>query len=501
MHHPLIHARRAGAALVTGVALLLVAAPARADVAIDCETMNAENIALGLADTNGFTLDGTTASNSSSYGGVHRYININNQTIQLPPNGIVCVAHVTCATSDRTLRFARNDANTPVYLLVEYQVNLAHDDCRIDVSGGPAITLPGGMGLTVRGGIGGPGGSDGGSCDGVTSGQRAGAGVGPGGGGGAENAGGGGGASPVEDGGESYENQGNGGGAYSTAANRMLHGGSGGGCGYDPAASVASGGGGGGGVLVVAASDYIAMNGVRSGFWARGGGSTDNYNRFGGWGGGGVVRLIADEIRGDDGFIDVRADTVQTSYSSATTYCDSASYPGGCGGAGVYFIEGALSGTPSFRQFLDNSRPLTSQGTGTQGDPVPDAGTLPTLEITSVKTSWPGAGETLAPKSVVGAGSDHVHATVGVYVDAPTPAQTIEVWLTSNNIPDTAVVNVKINALGTPAQVATATKQTGSGSGALTWMATLTVPAGADLGTLEAWVSNVCTPGAPGCAP
>ena len=494
---------RLGAAFAATSLLLAAGGAARADVVIDCKTMNAANIARGLADVNGYSIDPAFTS-SGTGSSIFRYLALNvSRTVALPPDGILCVRYITCsAASGATLSFTRNDANTPVYLLVQDTVQLNNNNCRIDASGGPAVAAPGGMGLTVRGGIGGPGGSDGGSCDGTGAGRRAGNGVGPGGGRGASAAGGGGGASPVTDGGGNFEGDANGGAHFALPSYRMVHGGSGGGCGYNAAGTSAGGGGGGGGVLVVAAGQYIEMDGTYSGFWARGGGERDASNLLGGWGGGGVVRLISDEIRGTGGHIDVRAETTNT--SGATSYCGpyNASYAGGCGGAGLILIEGPLSPIATDTQFVANSLPQSALGTGASRDPLPDSASAPTLAITQVFTNWTGVAETLIPIQTPGAGADHVHASVGVFLDSPSaPAQVVVVTLASNNVPDTAVVNVKMNAVGTPAVTVVATLATGSGSGALTWEASLTVPGGTDLGTLEAWISNVCTAGSPGCTP
>lgn len=97
-----------------------------------------------------------------------------NVTLQAPPDGIF---HCTTVSIDRnsTLRFTKNAANTPIYIL-------ANSDVRIGISAGPSgnpakIYISGNSSNGLSGGIGGPGGFDGGQ-----GGQNPGDGHGPGGG-------------------------------------------------------------------------------------------------------------------------------------------------------------------------------------------------------------------------------------------------------------------------------------------------------------------------------
>ncbi|TNF38495.1 MAG: hypothetical protein EP329_00265, partial [Deltaproteobacteria bacterium] len=200
-----------------------------------CDVANATNIggAVGGASTNGYT----NHPNINSITGV---LTISSTAatppIDLPPNGVICVSSIVC-TSSGVLKFNRNSDNTPVYLLVEGDATLS-GGCDIDVSGGASIQRYG-LGMDHVGGLGGPGGSDGGSCDYTfTNPHRVGEGIGPGGGKASTGGGGGGGASPVSDGETGSNNAGALGGIhYSAREHRIMHGGSGGGAGVSTTTS------------------------------------------------------------------------------------------------------------------------------------------------------------------------------------------------------------------------------------------------------------------------
>jgi hypothetical protein len=461
--------------VLLGVAALGAIVAASSDtlaLTVDCQVANAANIAAGLATVDGYTIGaGISAAGA---------LQINSQTLTLPENGIICVASLTCAGTNRTLEFARNFRNTPVYLLVENDAVLAQSGCGIDVSGKAAVSQLG-VGLDRLGGLGGPGGSDGGSCDFTFGGatKRAGEGIGPGGGRAVATQAGGGGASPVTNGGNGFSGA-QGGVAYSSSSHRTLHGGSGGGCGSMSSQTVWAGGGGGGGVLVLGAGGQINLSSATSFLNARGGATTGP----GGGGGGGVVRLVADTIVGS-GIIRVDGSNGGTCGVSGT--------PGGCGGAGLIKLEG----TSVTGSFITSAVPPTAVFFGVQQDPVPSLLDIPILEVTSVAAKWNGVTSTqpLYPAPT----TQHVHRGPGAFLEAPVgPTQVVTVTLTSNNVPHTAPVRLRMNALGTASQVVTATT-TGSGSGVLTWTGQLTVPGGMELGTIEAWIENVCPPGTPGC--
>ncbi|PKQ14620.1 MAG: hypothetical protein CVT68_10945, partial [Actinobacteria bacterium HGW-Actinobacteria-8] len=223
-----------GAAALTWALLGATGAPASALelqtlITDHCIGVNTTNIAGGYANAKGFNI-------SPAIDGSTGVLTLNSPTtIDLPPNGVICVSSIAC-TGNHTLQFNRNADNTPVYLLVENNANLT-GGCDIKVNGGNASTTPRyGIGLDYMGGVAAPAGDDGGSCDFTFgSARRAGEGVGPGGGGAATNASGGGGASPVTAGANgttgNLTNVGQGGTPPSDRADRILHGGSGGGCG------------------------------------------------------------------------------------------------------------------------------------------------------------------------------------------------------------------------------------------------------------------------------
>lgn len=218
-----------------------------------------------------------TTTFSSGSNGSYGAINVTaNTTLDVPPDGVF---HCTTINIDanRTLTFRRNAANTPVYLLAQGNVT---------ISG--AINVNGSQGNGVIGGIGGPGGFDGGSPASVS--VPAGAGYGPG-------AGKPGAGNTVADGAGSgafstVGSQGtsaNKGAVYGNALCVPLIGGSGGG---GTLGTPGGGGGGGGGAVLVASTTRIQLNGDISAE-----GSTSTGNSFNG-GSGGAIRLVAPVVAG-----------------------------------------------------------------------------------------------------------------------------------------------------------------------------------------------------------
>ncbi len=450
-----------------------------------CKVANAANISQswdGAASTNGYTV-------SPLINAVSGELVIPTNTvsyIDLPPNGVVCVSSMRAnGTSNQyhTLRFRRNEANTPVYLLVEGDAKFNYG-VRIELNGA-APTTRYGIGMDRVGGMGAPGGSDGGSCDFTFSDpNRAGGGMGPGGGSGSAVGGGGDGASPVRDGDDG--NTGAAGGAhYSEPEHRILHGGSGGGCGSNGAATPAyNGGGGGGGVFVLAAGGeitfYTYYTHYESWIHAQGGNAS-----YGGDGAGGVVRLIADKISGpststySDFFIDVRGGGSKES------------------NAGLIKLESPdVSG-----YFLNHLYPSTAVYYGAQQEIFPDD--VPELKIVSVEADY---GDPAVRKTVTRTESDpsrHIHTVPGVFLEAPSsPLHVVTVNLWSNHVPHDATIYVRMNTVyeekGTgPTDpdyrwVYAATVDANStGSGMLSWEANLTVPPDMELGAIEAWVENI----------
>jgi len=482
-----------GAAAVSWALLGASGGPA---AALDLQTLisdhcigaNAANITRGNANATGYSI-GTGIDQSSG-----RLELTAHTTIDLPPDGVICVSEITC-TGNYTLSFNRNEANTPVYLLVEGDADLT-GGCDIKVNGENANTSARyGIGLDFMGGRGAPAGDEGGSCDFTfATVNRAGEGIGPGGGGASTNASGGGGASPVTAGSNgtvgNLTNVGQGGDPPSDRADRIMHGGSGGGCGTNSSGNSPGGGGGGGGVLVLAVGDKLTFV---SGSWleARGG----NAANYGGGGGGGVVRIVATTVVGPTGGscgIDVTGGT--------------ASSGGGNGGHGfgkIEVVNDPEAGDPGI--WMSTTQP--SQDVleyGTVQEIFPKPSWRPVLTIDSVDATVNGVTKNVTRQLTNP--SAHIHTVPGIFIDAPTSEQSITVHLSSDNVPHTATVVVRLNTVYESVapdkrRILATAITAGTGSGNLSWTATIpAVPGGLELATLEAWVENVCTPGTLNCA-
>ena len=202
-------------------------------------------------------------------------------TVDLPPDGRLQYTTVTVAAG-RTLRFNRNALNTPVYVLAQGDVVV---NGVIDVSGAQAPGSP------PIGGVGGPGGFDGGK-PGFGAGFPPGDGYGPGGGGGGIT-----GAGEAAAGGAGYGTPGGGGtsafkgASYGSPLLIPLMGGSGGG--GDTGTPGAGGGGGGGAILIASNTRIVVAAGGRvdamGGNWR-----ATSHNA----GSGGAVRLLAPRVEG-----------------------------------------------------------------------------------------------------------------------------------------------------------------------------------------------------------
>jgi len=196
-----------------------------------------------------------------------------SQTIDLPPDGILHYRSLQ-VDSGATLSFRRNARNTPVYILAQTTVVV---NGTLDVSGSTANPSPN------SGGVGGPGGFDGGQ-PGFDTEVPAGHGYGPGGGrpGTVSNCG------AADGGGGAFGNAGLfNSSVYGNKSLIPLVGGSGGG----GILGVTGGGGGGGGAILLAANTSIEMGGVIAANGGRGG--TCN-NR----GSGGAIRLVSMRVVG-----------------------------------------------------------------------------------------------------------------------------------------------------------------------------------------------------------
>lgn len=224
-----------------------------------------------------------------------------SQTLQLPESGVFNFTTINIPTNV-TIRFSRNAKNTPVVILATGTVSISGT---IDVSGLNGTPVLGGLGGPggFNGGAGGPSVGNGPSSPGVT-------GDGPGGGAGGRGAtepqvfgtGGGGGFGNNGFAGNSADSRvvnGAGGPKYGLPTLLPLIGGSGGG-GETGHGSSGAGGGGGGGAILIASSKTIGFG--STGFMhiiARGGSGSGNSSFGSGGGSGGAVRLIANGISGD----------------------------------------------------------------------------------------------------------------------------------------------------------------------------------------------------------
>lgn len=201
-----------------------------------------------------------------------------SMTVDLPPDGRLHYTTVN-VPAGRTLRFTRNALNTPVYLLAQGDVVI---NGSIDISGSPAPGSP------PIGGVGGPGGFDGGK-PGFGS-LPPGDGYGPGGGGGGIT-----GSAAESAGGASYGQLSTGGSSerrgvvYGSPLLIPLLGGSGGG---GDTGTPGSGGGGGGGAILIASNTKIQLTGrieAQGGNWR---GTSHNA------GSGGAIRLLSPRVEG-----------------------------------------------------------------------------------------------------------------------------------------------------------------------------------------------------------
>jgi len=263
------------------------------------------------------------AVNSGSTGSDGALNPTTNVEIALPPSGILNYTTVNIPVGV-TVKFKRNAANTPVYLLASGDVTVAGS---IDIRGAdakPTGTDGDGnqatQGMPGDGGPGGFAGGRGGKDDAAqrTAIIRGGAGLGPGGGpGGLE---GGDGCSTLAGyykyigvgggyGATSYKIQtvascgagyGPFGASYGSALLQPLIGGSGGGGGRGGTNYPGSGGGGGGGAILIASSGTLKVTGSIDATGGDGGGlAGTNAGGRGAGGSGGAIRLLATTVTGN----------------------------------------------------------------------------------------------------------------------------------------------------------------------------------------------------------
>ena len=387
---------------------------------------------------------------SGSDGSDGAFAPMTDTTVALPDDGILNYTTVTIPKGVN-ITFARNRANTPVYILATGDVLISGN---IDVSGKAGLTVAGLHGFSYVGGLGGPGGSDGGS---VGFGNSAGFGPGPG----LENnngghQAGGGGSSPINGGGGGSccycGGNGGGGGPWADIGMFYLHGGSGGG------AANGVPGGGGGGAILVASSTEIVLDGT---IQARGGAAWKSGHGGGGGGGGGSIRIAAPKISGSGNM----------TATDANSNCGGGCNPG-CGGDGVVRMETYdLTG-----EVQANSSPGAIISLPEKGFPYA-VDERPRLEITQVGVKTPNIADY----------SDHTHTQPGVKV--PT-GQEITIEVSAQYVPLGTKVQLILNTQGqgrftteTVGLAGTLAESTATGK--------LTIPAGMKVGAIEAWIPKI----------
>ena len=217
--------------------------------------------------------------NAGSDGSLGDVVISADTTVDLPPDGKLHYKSLTVNAGVR-LTFNRNARNTPVFLLSQGDVI---------VSG--TIAVNGARALVNNGGLGGPGGFDGGK-PGFSADVPPGDGYGPGAGIGSDAGCGAGSA-----GAGSYGSVGTGktSGTYGSSILIPIIGGSGGG---GSAGQPGNGGGGGGGAILIAANTRILINGAIQAQGAEPGACLNG-------GSGGAIRLVSFKVEGT-GTIDVR---------------------------------------------------------------------------------------------------------------------------------------------------------------------------------------------------
>lgn len=389
--------------------------------------------------------------NSGSTGADGAFNPTQSQMVQLPESGVFNYTTVNIPAGV-TITYKRNSRNTPVTILASGNVTIAGT---IDVRGGDGSTLSIPFG---GGGLGGPGGFDGGR--GGTTFQSFAAGLsgdGPGGGTGAVRVsttatgtgGGGGFAARGSEGGNNSVNDGKGGSKYGAANLLPLIGGSGGGGSVSISGSGGSGGGGGGAILI--ASSGTITFGTSGTILARGGegglGNPGFCDVSGGSGSGGAIRLVANIITGP-----------------ATLNV--------LGGTGINNCRNGYGGYGYVRAEAFNFNGLnvdTSPKEFTIGQPgLVTLANMPTLRINSV-------GGVNAPASLSGT----FHATPDITLPT-TQTNPVTVALQAANIPLGTTIEVRLTpASGNPGSVQS-TPLAGTVA-ASTATASLTLPTGQSL--------------------
>ena len=372
-----------------------------------------------------------------------------NQTLQLPESGVFNFTTINIP-SNVTIRFARNSRNTPVVILATGTVTISGT---LDVSGSSGTAVLGGLGGPggFNGGAGGPPAINGPFSPGIT-------GDGPGGGAGGRGSsepnifgtGGGGGFGTPGFPGSSADSRvinGAGGPKYGLATLLPLMGGSGGG-GETGNSGSGSGGGGGGGALLIATSGTIGFG--STGFIhivARGGGGSVSGSFGSGGGSGGAIRLIANGISGE-----FRVD------------CNGGfgGFTGGHGGGGYVRIE-AFNLTSFNLQPVNSGITLPRITTATPGVVTPT--NQPSIRIVSVA----GIAPPNQPNGSLQGGPDIILPA--------NQANPVNVSLAASNIPLGTTLQVTLTPENGPRVVTQSTVLTGTLSSS-TATASITLPDG-----------------------
>jgi len=340
--------------------------------------------------------------NSGSTGADGPFSPTTNTTLALPPDGVFNFTTVNIPAGV-TVTFTRNTANTPVTLLASGNVTIAGT---IDVSGSAGGGTLQGTSLGSNGGVGGPGGFDGGAGGNSVISNTGGSGLGPGGGGGATitdltftptkglgGGGGGFGGTGAQGGARGGSVTALGGAPYGTPTLLPLIGGSGGGGGGAPSDFTGAGGGAGGGALFIAASGTITFTGNILAPGGPGGSYNPSSTRPGGGGGGsgGAIRITATTIAGNGGTIRVS---------------------GGAGGSGseVFAIGGGGSGGRIRIEAFNNTTTINFAGAGPSVGPpgvvaLPNAPALMIASVAGVAAPAGPTGSFANPDILVPAGT------------------------------------------------------------------------------------------------
>jgi len=324
-----------------------------------------------------------------------------NIVIPVPADGVLVFDSFNIANRPNegcclTVTFARNQANTPLTLLVSGDVNIVGDRINVVLSG--ANGTSGSTGAAGNGGLGGPGGFRGG--DGAyqqgNAASDGGAGLGPTGGTGGV---------------ASASSRGTDGTFFGLKELLPLVGGSGGAGGAsltNQFGCAAGGGGGGGGALLIASNGTISVGGGAA-ILADGGNAGSESSGCatrGGSGSGGAIRLVAKTIAGD-GFLGARGGLIDCCTRT--------------GGAGVIRLEAVTNTLPA-----GNTDPpaLRIAAPGPLVNPF-----TPTVALTTI------GGQPVPTPATGNSG--------GIDVFVPVPGPT-EVDLSTSGVPSGTTVQVSI---------------------------------------------------------